>query len=946
MPYRPRVPRKARLSPAIHPSQGALRRIVTVWWSKIFKTVNNMNRGSEWRQWDLHVHTPETAKNNQFGNADEAWPKYISILNSSEIAVFGITDYFSIKNYLKVKQYQKDGILVNKTIIPNVELRIEPVTGKGTPINIHAIFDPDLTEDEINREFFRCLKFRYDNSEYSCCENDLRDLGRVLKNDPEYPEQAAIKAAINEIVISYVDLRAVLEKPFFKNRVIIALSNSSNDGNSGLYKQEGGLVAVRSEIYKMVDVILSGNPNDVRYFLGETTSVEEVIRNCGSLKPCITGSDAHCLEKVGVFTEGRATWVKADPSFEGLKQILFEPKERVMINETRPDNKYDYDIIDHVELNLANTWSQTLYFNQNLNTIIGGRSTGKSTLLASIAASFDCVDDVDNKEYIHTLTDSIHVVWRDGQESRDKYIEYFPQNKISKLSEPQETDKLLLSILLGKTDIKKSYDEHKATLAAQYSAIQTQVSLYFEKRRLFTEKKQAVKGIGDEKGIELEISKLVAARNENQSKLTDKKDLLDSYIKDAEEISKLINQKGLLTKEIERLQYLSQQNFAILNNSITLSDLQSDQISRIAEKTKNEIGVANTKIQTFIKEIIAEDNNKILSINKHILEIQNKPDYIGGKQVFDTNKQLTVIIQQLDELNKKLLSIKQENKTLQKLLEECKSIGQSLLEMHKSYLDEMNKIASIMRLQYEDVSLTSTIILKPAFIQTLNECISLRSNAMNDLVQNTLAGFRKLTKFDIVESLKKILNEALTGNIPFKGGYEVQSFVSKLLAECWYDITLNVEYDGDNLKDMSPGKRSFVVLKLLFDFSDKKCPIMIDQPEDNLDNRAIYSELVKYIRRKKKERQIILVTHNPNIVVGADSEEVIIANQNGKNSPNAGKIKFQYLVGSLENSKQRTDAQTVPMLERCGIREHVCDILEGGENAFRDRENKYGFFKI
>lgn len=105
-------------------------------------------------------------------------------------------------------------------------------------------------------------------------------------------------------------------------------------------------------------------------------------------------------------------------------------------------------------------------------------------------------------------------------------------------------------------------------------------------------------------------------------------------------------------------------------------------------------------------------------------------------------------------------------------------------------------------------------------------------------------------------------------------------------------------------------------------------------------------KLVKYVREKKKERQIILVTHNPNIVVGADSEEVIVANQNGKNAPNDRGFKFQYVNGSLENTSVRITDDNVPILYRCGIREHVCDILEGGETAFRDRENKYGFFKI
>ena len=65
------------------------------------------NRGSEWNIWDLHLHTPETAKNNQYGDAEEAWPKFIDKLESLDIAVYGITDYFSIRNYLKVKEYQE-----------------------------------------------------------------------------------------------------------------------------------------------------------------------------------------------------------------------------------------------------------------------------------------------------------------------------------------------------------------------------------------------------------------------------------------------------------------------------------------------------------------------------------------------------------------------------------------------------------------------------------------------------------------------------------------------------------------------------------------------------------------------------------------------------------------------------------------------------------------------
>ena len=140
---------------------------------------------------------------------------------------------------------------------------------------------------------------------------------------------------------------------------------------------------------------------------------------------------------------------------------------------------------------------------------------------------------------------------------------------------------------------------------------------------------------------------------------------------------------------------------------------------------------------------------------------------------------------------------------------------------------------------------------------------------------------------------------------------------------------------------MSPGKRAFVVLMLLLDFSNKGCPILIDQPEDSLDNRAIYSDLVRYLRKKKHQRQIILVTHNPNVVVGADAEQVIVANQRGAKNGNVANLKFSYKTGALENSMAKNErCETV--LESQGIREHVCEILEGVEIAFKKREDKYG----
>lgn len=917
-----------------------------------------MNRGSEWRIWDLHVHTPLSIENNYgCANDEEGWNKYITALEQlpSDIKVLGINDYLFIDGYKKVKEYKDSGRLSNiELLLPVVEFRLAKFCGhkQFKRINFHVIFSNEVSADVIQYQFLNALSSNYTLST-DCTQQwggvvtmeNLEDLGcRIINSVPEEQKHnygSPLKEGFNNLNLELSQIITILNNApqYFKGKYLTAIGKTEWDE----FKWDDTSIAEKKTIINQADIVFTAAEN-IEKFNNAKVKLQE--QNVNSL--LLDCSDAHSFADTS--TKDRLgnckTWIKADPTFEGLKQIIFEPEDRVRICDSKPEYKYDYDVIDRVELNSANTWHQTIYLNQNLNSIISGRSTGKSTLLASLAASFNCIDDVDNKEYINQLRDSVHIYWRDGQENGDKYIEYFPQNKISKVAEPQETDKLLMDILLGKEDVKVEYDKHKSLLASRFSTIQANVALYFEKRRLYIEKKQYIKGIGDDKGIKIEIAKLEKQRNEYQSKLTDKSEVLNVYIKDAEEIRKKQMTKSLLFKESEMLKLHQQDCFVVINNSINISYLTSEHSSELSQIIKSAIEKANTEVQGTITQILAKNTQSILKIDGQIAEIQSKDVYKEGKQIFEANKSLTDIIKQLDELNKKLALITRETETSQKLHEEFKEIGNNLLSMHISYLDAMNDIAFKMRLQYEDVLLTSAIVLKPTLNQALSECISLRSAAMNELIDNVVKGFNKRTKADIEECLRNILNKALRNEIPFKAGYDAQSFMSRILSENWFGLSLNVEYDGDNLKDMSPGKRSFVVLKLLLDFSDKRSPILIDQPEDNLDNRAIYTDLVKYIRKKKKERQIILVTHNPNIVVGADSEEVIIANQNGKNSPNDNGIKFQYLCGSLENSKDRINDETMPILDRCGVREHVCDILEGGKNAFMDREHKYGFYKI
>ena len=495
--------------------------------------------------------------------------------------------------------------------------------------------------------------------------------------------------------------------------------------------------------------------------------------------------------------------------------------------------------------------------------------------------------------------------------------------------------------------MREAYEKYKSDEAAKFASIQAKVSLFFEKRRQYKEKNAYVKTLGDKEGIKREIEKLSKERDSIQCRLTDKKELLEKYQVVGKELADLRTKETLKRHDFEQLNLLATSEFLAVNPAVSCVGFTEEISRNISEEVQRTLAQSNAHIQEFIKTLVAKVDNECKTLARKIAGKQNAPDYQEGKKIFDENKNLSHVMEQISNLSKQILLINKESQILEELNKECKTIASDLLNEHLSYLDMMNSIASVLRIQHDNITLSAGYELKKDLEEKLNECISLRTASMNALIVYITFQYQKKTKDSIKECLKDLLNKALKGEITFKNGYDVQSFISMILSSNWFTLQYSVDYESDSLFDMSPGKRSFVVLKLLLDFSDKKCPILIDQPEDNLDNRAIYNELVKYIREKKKERQIILVTHNPNIVVGADSEEVIVANQNGKNAPNDKGIKFQYVYGSLEHSMHRnSDGESLPILYRCGIREHVCDILEGGENAFRDRENKYGFFKI
>ena len=137
-------------------------------------------------------------------------------------------------------------------------------------------------------------------------------------------------------------------------------------------------------------------------------------------------------------------------------------------------------------------------------------------------------------------------------------------------------------------------------------------------------------------------------------------------------------------------------------------------------------------------------------------------------------------------------------------------------------------------------------------------------------------------------------------------------------------VTYGLRYEGVEIKTLSPGTRGIVLLLLYLAIdTDDDRPLLVDQPEENLDPKSIYDELVTLFRSAKLRRQIIMVTHNANLVINTDADQVIVADCGTLKSGELPEIS--YTSGSLEN----------PM-----IRDMVCLILEGGEEAFRERARR------
>lgn len=311
--------------------------------------------------------------------------------------------------------------------------------------------------------------------------------------------------------------KTIFEDQDLRKHTIIGISNNTSDGASGITEHcsyfengESQLTLARQAAYQFADFIFSGNNSDRHYFLGEKgDSPHDVIRKCGSLMPCLHGCDAHENSKIFEPDGKKYCWIKADPTFNGLRQVLYEPKERVRISPLFPEPKTDYHVIRSVRICDPKFSPEPILFNDKLSCIIGGKSTGKSILLYNIARAID-LNQVQTKleetgANILAL-DDITVEWADGTTNStdgsgsEHKVVYIPQTYLNRLSdkkeETTEIDNIIELIVLQNSDSKAAYEKLQKRLSDLKPIIDKQIydviAAQNERQKLEEDKKNLV----------------------------------------------------------------------------------------------------------------------------------------------------------------------------------------------------------------------------------------------------------------------------------------------------------------------------------------------------------------------------------------------------------------------------------------------------------------------
>ena len=360
-----------------------------------------------------------------------------------------------------------------------------------------------------------------------------------------------------------------------------------------------------------------------------------------------------------------------------------------------------------------------------------------------------------------------------------------------------------------------------------------------------------------------------------------------------------------------------------------ISKLSLGKINALVYMLESKSSLAEDKRKTIrlFEEKIEKNQKRVNELEKSIKEIEEVKKPLLPKN-----------IRERDEAYKNYFILLQEEK---KILEELYAPLRGKLD--KENLGEKNQIEFFARIE---LSVGNFYNKADKIIDFSRKGRYYRNEALLFKEIKTISEKIELVEtsdiYNLIAQLYKAFEEDEGKPIDIKGqllrGKKKIDFYNWIFDVSDFSVTYSIKYQGTNIELLSPGKKGIVLLLmyLVLD-TESSIPLIIDQPEENLDNKSVYPYLINYFKTAKKRRQIIVITHNPNLVLNTDAEQIIVANFEA--IPNTQNARIKYISGAIENSFVSEKAK-IP-IEKQGIKEHGIDILEGGPEAFGKREDRY-----
>lgn len=984
--------------------------------------ITNDPKGSIWRKWDLHVHSP--ASYSYKGTYDQ----FFAQIENSDCAVIGINDYCSVEGY---KQFITKAPNSEKVVLSVVELRminalLNKHSRKGTRINFHIIFSNEIDALDI--------------------ENFLKSL--IVNGSQISSKYSDSKFLYEKVNVDFGRTKELLEaNPTFKGRYLIWMPYDEYGGidnidpiNDQWFKQ--GLI-------NDSHFIGSSNQKQIDFFLWKDDKIkEEKFKEWfKDKKPCLKGSDSHeHTYPIGAIRDEKSQpcekycWIKADSTFEGLRQVVNEPEDRIFIGKIPPklldieSNKSHY--INSIALKPVDSTHKSPWFNNKilinpgLVAIIGKKGSGKSALADSIALVGKSHTDPntysflrDNKFRKKGLARQYEAIltWCDGfpiecnlnnQVNLDiepEQVKYLPQkfveticNEIGVNLFQQEIDKVIFSyvpeenrndtvnlkdlIKLKTGLIDRNVESLKQRISEQNELIckleDKKLPSYMESlKRKLEEKQRELKNLIEPKKVAEPKSKPSKEVEKKILTLNTSFEEVEKQIKEKQQALKGVNQRITKVQNLEIALSSLQKQFddflsgfkedltfleidtqklisvKVDNNIITkkktalesekteLSDLLSDE-----GDAKTSLVMKKKGIQVDLKKIydnLDKENNAFREYQKELKAYQIKKELIKGsmddaslatieslnyeieyvqknidQDIRTTEQQRDQIVGQIyDELLKKILFYEEIYAPLGKVIsdkkEKQKKTG-SVLDFDVGIVfNKLNFPEDF--LSFVDQSRVGSFHGKAEGLMRVRETIANSDLKNKEGVANFIKELIECLRIDksVKENPVKLLNDQL-----IKSDGKKLELYNYLYGLKYLEVKYNITFNGKDLNEneFSPGEIGALLLIFYLLIDRDKIPLIIDQPEENLDNESVFTLLVPYIKQAKKERQIIIVTHNPNLAVVCDAEQIISSDMNKHT------YEIRYTSGSIEN----------PVTNK-----KILDVLEGTLPAFQKRDQKY-----